>query len=317
MILADTRWSGVHGIGRYASEVLPRLSVEWSALEVTGRPSDPQDFLRVRRTPTGATIYSPGYNAFAARAPQVVTIHDLIHLHPTTPRRAVYAAHYSAVLRPIVRRNRLVLTVSETSRRVIEEWVDDNRVRVVNAGNGLSSAFHTDGSSPPDDGVDPYFLYVGNLRAHKNLDVVLRALARTGDCRLVIVMNDREGALQRASELGISARVDVRSGLTDDELAAVYRGAVATVFPSLIEGFGLPAAESIACGTPVIFWEGCESIAEISRGQGVPIADPHDDLEWAKALTQTLESRPRAGAFADSYSWDRTAELVSTTLRER
>lgn len=63
MILADTRWSGVHGIGRYASEVLPRLSVEWSALEVGGKPSDPQDFLRVRRTPGGETIYSPATTA--------------------------------------------------------------------------------------------------------------------------------------------------------------------------------------------------------------------------------------------------------------
>ncbi|MGK9147406.1 glycosyltransferase family 4 protein [Plantibacter flavus] len=317
MILADTRWSGVHGIGRYASEVLPRLSVEWTALDVGGRPSQPQDFLRVRRVPAGASIYSPGYNAFVARVPQVVTIHDLIHLHATTPRRAVYAAHYAAVLRPTVRRNGLVLTVSETSKRVIEEWVDDDRVRVVNAGNGLSAAFRVDGPSDATEHTRPYFLYVGNLRAHKNIDVVLTALAQTEGCRLVIVMNDREGALQRAAEFGVADRVEVRSGLTDEALAELYRGAVATVLPSLVEGFGLPAAESIACGTPVIFWEGCESIAEISRGQGVPVADPHDDLEWARALSTALSVRPRAGAFAAEYSWDRTAKLVSTTLRER
>ncbi|CAH0256198.1 glycosyltransferase family 4 protein [Plantibacter cousiniae (nom. nud.)] len=314
MILADTRWSGVHGIGRYASEVLPRLSVEWSALEVGGRPSQPQDFLRVRRAPRGASIYSPGYNGFIARIPQVVTIHDLIHLHPTTPRRSVYAAHYATVLRPLVRRNRLVLTVSETSKRVIEEWVNDDRVRVVNAGNGLSAAFRIHG---PSEAAGPYFLYVGNLRAHKNLDVVLKALAQTDDCRLVVVMNDRDGAIRRAAEFGVAERVDVRSGLTDDALAALYRGAVATVFPSLVEGFGLPAAESIACGTPVIFWEGCESIAEISRGQGVSIADAHDDLEWARALSATLADRPQASEFAAEYSWDKTADLVSTTLRER
>lgn len=317
MIFADTRWDGVHGIGRYASEVLPRLDVEWSPLAVEGRPSQPHDFLRVRRTPSGSGIYSPGYNAFIARVPQVVTIHDLIHLHPTTPRRAVYAAHYATVLRPIVRRNRLVLTVSETSKRVIEEWLDDDRVRVVNAGNGLSAAFHADGPSAPADDAVPYFLYVGNLRAHKNVDVALRALAQTDGCRLVIVMNDREGGLRRAAEFGVADRVEVRSGLSDEALAELYRGAVATIFPSLIEGFGLPAAESIACGTPVIFWEGCESIAEISRGQGIPIADAHDDVQWARALSSALEGRPRAGAFANVYSWDRTAELVSTTLRER
>lgn len=316
MILADTRWSGVHGIGRYASEVLSRLSVEWSPLDVGGKPSDPQDFLRVRRTPTGETIYSPGYNGFLARSPQVVTVHDLIHLHPTTNRRAVYLAHYSAVLRPIIRRNRLVLTVSETSKRAIEEWVDDDRVQVVNAGNGLSEAFHPGGSPATDDSA-PYFLYVGNLRAHKNVDVAFRALARVPDARLVAVMNDREGAERRAAELGVADRVEVRSGLSDPELADLYRGAVATVFPSLVEGFGLPAVESIACGTPVIFWEGCESIAEISSGQGFPVGDAHDDLAWADALRAALTERPRATAPAASYSWDRTAEIVSNVLRER
>lgn len=316
MILADTRWSGVHGIGRYASEVLPRLSVEWSALEVTGRPSDPRDFLRVRRTPAGETIYSPGYNGFLARSPQVVTVHDLIHLHPTTSRRAVYVAHYSAVLRPIIRRNGLVLTVSETSKRVIEEWVDDDRVRVVNAGNGLSAAF-TPGDARPEREAVPYFLYVGNLRTHKNVDVVFRALKRVEGCKLIVVMNDREGALRRAEELGLADRVEVRSGLTDQELADLYRGAVATVFPSLVEGFGLPAVESIASGTPVIFWQGCEPIAEISSGQGLAIADAHDDVEWAEALTSSLVQRPRVTDLTATYSWDRTAELVSQTLLER
>ncbi|WP_138945059.1 glycosyltransferase family 1 protein [Plantibacter sp. M259] len=316
MILADTRWSGVHGIGRYASEVLSRLSVDWSPLEVGGKPSDPQDFLRVRRTPGGETIYSPGYNGFLARSPQVVTVHDLIHLHPTTNRRAVYLAHYSAVLRPIIRRNRLVLTVSETSKRAIEEWVRDDRVQVVNAGNGLSEAFHP-GETPVTHVSEPYFLYVGNLRAHKNVDVVFRALARVPEVKLVVVMNDREGAERRAAELGVADRVEVRSGLSDPELADLYRGAVATAFPSLVEGFGLPAVESIACGTPVIFWEGCESIAEISSGQGFPVGDAHDDLAWADALRAALTERPRATAPAATYSWDRTAEIVSNVLRER
>lgn len=316
MILADTRWSGVHGIGRYASEVLSRLSVEWSPLDVGGKPSDPQDFLRVRRTPAGETIYSPGYNGFLARSPQVVTVHDLIHLHPTTNRRAVYLAHYSAVLRPIIRRNRLVLTVSETSKRAIEEWVDDDRVQVVNAGNGLSEAFHPGGSPTAEDSA-PYFLYVGNLRAHKNVDVVFRALARVPEAKLIVVMSDREGAERRATELGVADRVEVRSGLTDPELADLYRGAVATVFPSLVEGFGLPAVESIACGTPVIFWEGCESIAEISRGQGLPVSDAYDDLEWTSALTSALAERPRASMPIASYNWSETAKVVSQTLAER
>lgn len=316
MILADTRWSGIHGIGRYASEVLPRLSVEWSTLGLAGRPSDPWDFLRLRRTPQSQTMYSPGYNGFLTRSPQVVTVHDLIHLHPTTSRRAVYRAHYSAVLRPIIRRNRLVLTVSETSKRAIEEWVDDDRVRVVNAGNGLSDAFRSGDTPTIASAARPYFLYVGNLRAHKNVDVVFRALARVSDCMLVVVMNDREGAERRAADLGVADRVEVRSGLADEQLAELYRGAVATVFPSLVEGFGLPAVESIACGTPVVFWAGCESIAEISSGQGFPVGDAHDDVAWATVMEHALSERPRASTLAAPYRWERTAELVSEALRE-
>ena len=161
-----------------------------------------------------------------------------------------------------------MLTVSETSARALRSWVNDDDVEIVNAGNGCSDAFHPRAGALQQS--DPYVLFVGNGRAHKNLDVVLDALVSARDVRLVAVVPEREIAdlETRAAQRLVDARVRWVSGVDDERLADLYRGAAATVMPSTLEGFGLPALESVRCGTPVVYWAGCESVAEIVGHRG-------------------------------------------------
>lgn len=315
-IRVDDRYRGAHGIGRYAAEVLPRLTVDWEPLGLDGSPHSPVDAFRpLPGLHVGALVYSPGYGALVRAPRQILTVHDLIHLRMPWPGRAKFAAYYAGPVRRTVRRAGVVLTVSETSAREIREWVRDDAVQVVNAGNGCSAAFRPDGAA--EASADPYVLFVGNTRAHKNLDVVLRALPGAPGVRLMTVVPADEVAVvrRRAAELGLTDRVTPLHGVDDDRLAALYRGAAATVMPSTLEGFGLPALESVACGVPVIYWRGCEAVAEIVGDRGWALKRADDPGEWGEAVVAAAESRRRVDPpRADAYDWGRTAAIVSRVL---
>lgn len=313
----DMRWRGQHGIGRYAREVLPRLDVAWRPLGVDGDPASPAGTLRrVPRMARDTLIYSPGYNSLLHAHRQLVTVHDLIHLQAQGLGAVKYHAYYDAVLRPRLRRDRMVITVSETSRGAIAAWLNDDRVTIVNAGNGCSPVFTADG--PVFEAERPYVLYVGNLRMHKNVDVVLDAIAGCPDVslRMVVPPRDVDEATHRAVVRGIDERVAVVTALTDEELAATYRGAAATVVPSLYEGFGLPALESISCGTPVVHWMGCAAVAETVRHRGVAVESATLARAWSDAIAHYIGHPTRVDPpSADQFSWERTATIVSDAVR--
>lgn len=316
-LYVDDRYRGAHGIGRYAGEVLPRLRPRWQPLGLGGNPHSPLDALRSLPGIEGdPLVYSPGYGALVRAPRQILTVHDLIHLQLPWPGRAKFAAYYGGPVRHVVRKAGAVLTVSETSARAIREWLRDDAVRVVNAGNGCSEAFRVDG--PAEPAAQPYILYVGNNRPHKNLDVVLRALSLAPDVRLVAVVPRAEAEVigARASALKAGDRVELVHDVDDPRLAELYRGAAATVMPSTLEGFGLPALESIACGVPVIFWRGCESVAEIVGDRGWALETSQDALEWGTALTTAVTASRRVDPPVGIYNWDRTAAIVSDVLEQ-
>ncbi|MFJ4999857.1 glycosyltransferase family 4 protein [Microbacterium sp. NPDC088619] len=314
-VLVDDRYRGAHGIGRYAAEVLPRLSLPWKPLHLAGTPFSAVDAFRSvgAATAPDALVYSPGYGALLRARKQLLTLHDLIQLSSPGLGRWKFAAYYSGPVRNVVRRAGVVLTVSETSARALRSWVDDDDVEIVNAGNGCSDAFHPRAGT--SERSDPYVLFVGNGRAHKNLDVVLDALASARDVRLVAVVPEREIADldARAAHRRVDTRVRWVSGVDDEKLADLYRGAAATVMPSTLEGFGLPALESIRCGTPVVYWAGCESVAEIVEDRGHAVTSPDDAQEWASALTEAVATERRVVP-PDGYDWNRTAAIISDTI---
>ncbi|WP_029152749.1 glycosyltransferase family 4 protein [Microbacterium gubbeenense] len=310
-IWVDTRWEGLHGIGRYAREVCSRLTVPWRSLGLAGSPASPTGALA--RVPSGL-VYSPGYNAFRRAERQVLTVHDLIHLETPWPGRAKYLAYYNAIVKPVLKRSGVVITVSETSRRAIAAWLNDSSVEIVNAGLGASPTFRTD--VMPAVAKDPYLMYVGNLREHKNITVVLDAMTRvpSSRMRLLIPSNEHSEANRLFAARGLSERVELLAGLSDEELASHYRGAAATVMPSTLEGFGLPALESVMTGTPVLYWHGCSAVAETVGKRGQAIVGAHDVEEWGEAIEDALAGPQRVEPPARAYGWSATAAIVNDVL---
>jgi glycosyltransferase involved in cell wall biosynthesis len=316
-IVMDTSWHGRHGISRFSAEVLRRVHIPRRFVTGGASPASPADIIAPwrRRLSKSEVVYTPGFNAGITRARQVLTLHDLIHLEDGDEASRAKRAYYERLVRPAVRRAGTVLTVSETSRRAIQSWLRDDSVDVVNVGNGVSDLFFQPAQAERS-GRD--LLYVGNLKPHKNPAPVFGAMKLIPDARLTVVTSDVDGvhALSRAH--GVEDRVRAVGSLSDSQLCEFYAASTAVVMPSLREGFGLPAVEALAVGTPVIHWSGCDSIGEIVGSHGLAIDNASDGRAWADGIEAALRGHIWSGrpdGWAERWAWDGVARRIDRSLR--
>lgn len=321
MLIVDDRWRGDNGIGRFACEVVHRLQIPWRPLGGGLSPTARRDVLNRNRLLLKPVdiIYSPGFNAGITRAKQLLNLHDLIHLQARTERTLAKTLFYNFVVRRAVLHAGVVMTVSEASARAIAGWIGSSEVQIVVVGCGRSKYFVPQG---PSDRFDmPTFVYVGNLKPHKNVDVMLRAFALRPSYHLTIVTGDTQIASSKVESMGLAAQVSIRTRLCDKDLAALYRGASGALQPSLLEGFGLPALEAMSCGTRVAYWSGCESVSEICAGTGVAVRSATNAGEWGSAL-DALNLMDKEGplsmpsAWEARYDWDTVAAKIDQVLSD-
>lgn len=316
-VVIDTSWHGRHGISRFSSEVLRRVHIPRRFITSGASPASPADVVASwrRRLGKNEVVFTPGFNAGITRARQVLTLHDLIHLEDGDEASRAKRAYYERLVRPAVRRAGTVFTVSETSRRAIRTWLRDDDVEVVNVGNGVSELFFQQ-TRIEHSGRD--LLYVGNLKPHKNPAPVFAALKLIPDARLTVVTSDIEGVQALSRAHAVDDRVHAVGSLSDRELRDFYAASAAVIIPSLREGFGLPAVEALAVGTPVIHWSGCDSIAEIVGAHGFGIDDASDPRAWADGIEAALRGHIWSGrpdGWAERWSWDGVARRIDRSLR--
>jgi len=239
--------------------------------------------------------------------PLVVTVHDLAVLrHPETFN--LWTRLYSRLcVSRVARAARLLIAVSEHTKRDVVELlgVPEERIRVVP--NGVADAFTPEGSAEAGD----YVLAVGTIEPRKNLGRLAEATRRLG-VELRVVGAPGWGRV----ELGPGVR---RLGrVPDDELARLYRGARCLAYPSLYEGFGIPIVEAMASGTPVVT-SGGGATEEISGGAAV-LVDPLDPASIAAGIEEASARREelvRAGLQrARDFGWDEVARRTAEVYRE-
>jgi glycosyltransferase involved in cell wall biosynthesis len=269
------------------------------------------------RLPRSALLYSPGYSAGFSMCTQLLTIHDLTHLRVQDSRlQYLTRAYYEGVVKPAVRRTRHVLTVSETSANEIRNWLKDDGVTVHNAGNGCSTAFTHEGPAHTFD--RPYFLYVGNFKAHKNPAPLFEAMASLRDHLLVVVAADADVATARAlaGEYGVADRLEIRTAVSDEALAALYRGSEALVFPSRWEGFGFPVLEALMAGTKVVYYRGASSVSELCQGGQFAVGDAADAREFRSQMALAIDSPFTCPTDPTQYRWETVASRVESLIRQ-
>jgi len=261
--------------------------------------------------------------------PTVTTIYDLI------PLGAVGSSIPSVIARARrwylaqIRRTERFLCISESTRRDLLSFTDISSSRVHVAYPGIDCATFRPLHCPDNELMDrygiepPYFLNVGVCFGRKNPSSLLAAFgsvaaAREGsDASLVFVgpYDVIPGSAQRiqreAADLGIADRIRLIGNVDDDDLARLYTNAVALVFPSLYEGFGYPALESLACGTPAIV-SAVSSLPEAVGSLG-RLVNPREPAEIAQAMLDRLKELPagrldvEGAAWAGRFSWAATA----------
>jgi glycosyltransferase involved in cell wall biosynthesis len=263
--------------------------------------------------------------------PSIVSIHDLLGAYYPQTLSARGRLFYRIVLRLAVRTASAIITLSQSSREDIAHICRIPREQITVTALAAMSHFKPQ-PAPVIDAMREryglparYILYLGSNKPHKNLERLLRAWerilggeqyrqAREG-VQLVIAgpADPLWENLQRfAAERGIDERVRFLASVADDDLAALYSGALFFVFPSYYEGFGLPPLEAMACGAPVLCAY-ASSLPEVV-GHAALTVDPfnvHEIIEGMGRLLANVSLRRRLSASglerARRFSWRRTA----------
>ena len=254
----------------------------------------------------------------AWRGRSVLTVQDLsFERFPDVMSRSDRFFFRTFVPRSARRADR-VLTGSEWTKRDLIERYDVDEQHVVVTPYGFDPAFSPDG--PRHDGP-PYVLFVGALQERKQPKLALLALLDVDpELRLVFAGPDRglEADLREtARRHGLDDRVEFAGHVPLDRLAALYRGAQALLFPSRYEGFGLPALEAMASGTPVVATRS-SSIPEVTGDAAILVDASAGEL--ADGIERALADRDRlraAGlARAAHFSWAEAARQTVAVYRE-
>jgi len=274
----------------------------------------------LRRNPP--LFLSPGYNSpLGWPGTFVFTLHDLNHLCVQDNSNVAKRVYYRTIIKPACHRAAFVLTVSEYSKQQICGWAKIGEERVINVGNGVGPPFVPSGERYQPG--YPYFLYVGSHKGHKNLPRMLKGYALSGvrhDIRMALTGSPDESLLNIIRDLNLEKFVMFLGFPSNEELSAHYRGAVALVYPSLYEGFGLPPVEAMACGTPVLTSNIC-ALPETVGDAGV-LVDPTDPEAIADGIRRLAEDtalietlRQRGLARASRFTWNGTAARVLNVLQ--
>ena len=234
----------------------------------------------------------------------VVTLYDLIpEIFPDIYLRDAGLRRRYRVRRELVRSADHVLAISESCAadaiRVL--GIPENRVTCVGAATSMSFRPARDRGAAAARAQEAipgllgrYVVYNGAVEPRKNMDALVEAFARTGEeirskWQLVLVCrlrpSERNHFEVRARELGIEGRLILTGFVPDQTLELLYQGCDLMVFPSLYEGFGLPIAEALACGAPVLA-SGTSSMPELVAPGAT--FDPEDVEDMARAITRGL-----------------------------
>jgi len=272
----------------------------------------------------------------ARRAARIVTVHDLSFLRLPETHTKETVRHHSAFLRQAARKADACIAVSQSCRDDLLELlhVPPERVFVVPQGVRLEEFAgeldeHALGALQQRLGIrGPYYVHLGTIEPRKNIPRLLQAYHRVrqrrSNCPQLVLVGTKgwlyEPSFRAIRDLGLEADVVHAGYLPRGDAVLLLRGALACAYPSLYEGFGLPALEAMAAGTPVIT-SNRTALPEVVGDTGI-LVDPENVDAIEAALEDVLEqpdrAADRAGAArvrAREFTWQRSAAALAAVYR--
>lgn len=265
----------------------------------------------------------------------VVTIHDLIYLHESRASKSFFGkAYVSWLLKMIEKKAAAVIAVSQhTKNDLLEQFPRFSKDRVFVTYEASAPLFHKISNPLELQEVRrryslsrPFILFVGTLKPHKNVLTLIRALKILRETKgvehdLVLVGRKDERNRPLLDMIKQNAFVRYLGELSDPDVAVLYNCAEVFVLPSTHEGFGLPAIEAMACGTPVIV-SNRSSLPEIVGSAGL-IFDPLKVDALCELLYNVLNGEELRKNMinlgltrAREFSWRTTAEQTMEVYRK-
>ena len=282
---------------------------------VRRRHSGPADIVH-------STFYLPRMLKDYPQAKRVVTVHDMIpEIFPKSRRRLDFLTSK----REYVRNADHVVCISESTKRDLLRFYPDVNVPISVIHHGVPAGFTPD-APPLASFPDNYVIHVGVRNGYKDGNTLFRAFAHIAsgyrDLQLVLVGGGAITVQEKhlLTDLGIETRV-TQTTLREPDLPGAYAHARMCVFPSRYEGFGLPALEAMACGTPVVLCDS-SSLPEIG-GDAAWYFEPGDDMVLAKQMAMIMDdwqaAQNQAGRGLDraaSFTWTHSAAKLANVYRQ-
>ncbi len=352
MIVLDARTATPHfpGVGRYTRELARALSksvdlalivnplqsgIERDLWSLPARrisvPHNPRSIAQQWVLPQrlrglkAAVYHSPFYlMPYFPGVPSVVTVYDLIPLHPASGTPPAQQAAYGMAHRLAFMAARRIVTLSDAAR---QEFIERFRLRddsIATVAPGLMPRF-----APADPEAlrnvrqrlnlpSQYLLSVGINKPHKNLVALVRAYARLpADAPPLLICGPQDARYLdvRAAAASLGSRVRLLGRVADELLPALYSGAYWYLHPALAEGFGFPVLEAMGCGAPVA----CSDLPVLRdvTQNGAVYFDPTQEESIAATLMQALNDQPLRQAVIERglrraryFTWDRAVERM-------
>jgi glycosyltransferase involved in cell wall biosynthesis len=314
----------ITGVERYGREIL-RCIGNSPSLESTPRQGWRghawEQFILPARLSRNSVLWSPANTGPLMARSQALTIHDLSPLEHPEWFHASFAAWYRLLLPILAKRVRTIFTPSEYVKRKVIRRFDIKNVIVTP--NGVDhSLFHPCARQTRFDLPQDYVLFVGTLEPRKNLGRLLQAwneIKEEFDGMWLMVVGISGNVFKTVHLSQHVERVRFLGYVDDETLAGLYANATLFVLPSQDEGFGLPALEAMASGTPVLVSDG-GALPEIVGEAGMRFC-LFDQIELIHTLRECLSNadlrtqlREKGLDRAKKFSWQTTAELVWRSL---
>lgn len=334
-IVCNTRCTNapLTGTQRYTTEILKELPVQIKTVSPApelsrGMKGHLWEQLILPGKVKNDLLWSPSNSGPVYGGRQVVTVHDVVSFdHPEWLNKN-YVRWYNVMLPQVIKKATHIITISKfTRQRLIELFkTPENKISLIyNGTDKIDTIVNNDGFDIKIP-FKRYVLSLGSLEPRKNIPLLLRAWEKMlreipEDIGLVVVGgNGNKKVFRDAGIKEVPARVHFTGHIPNAQLKKLLSGAMVFVYISIYEGFGLPPAEAMAAGIPVIS-SNTTAMPEVIEEAGVLI-DPYSETDCCTALKKLILNEPlrmdlsaRSLNQAQKFSWQDTALQTFNVLQ--